>query len=99
MTRKGTANRAVEPAPAGKNSSGAAPSDPLARARIALSAGNVRGARALAREIAAHGPDAERAEAAAILERTSPDPRALITTLTVIAIIVFAAWVAILRAH
>jgi hypothetical protein len=101
MTRKSAANRTVESGSAGNRQTtpGPQPSALMARVRLALAAGNVRGARSLSREIVAAGPDAERVEAAAILERTRPDPRALITTLSVIAIILFAAWAAILHAH
>ena len=101
MAKKSTANRAAEGAPPErKPAPGAAPpSDPLVRLRRALVAGNVRAARAVAREIAAAGPDAERPEALGLLDRTAPDPRALITTLTVIALILFAAWAAIFRVH
>ena len=101
MTRKSSANRTAESGPAGSRQpvSGPQPSALLARLRLALAAGNVRAARSLAREIVAAGPDSERPEAARILEGTGPDPRALISTLTVIAIILFAAWAAIFRAH
>lgn len=79
--------------------SGAAPSDALARARLAFAAGNSRAARALAAQILASGPEPERDEAAAIRDRTSPDPRALVTVAVVFLIILFAAWAAIFRAH
>ena len=78
---------------------GSGTSDPLARARLAFAAGNVRAARSLAAQILASGPEAEREEAAAIRDRTRPDPRALITVAVVFLIILFAAWVAIFRAH
>ena len=94
-------NTAADKGPPPRKPAAAAPqpSDPLARARIAEAAGNNRGARSLARQIAATGPDSERPEAAEILHHTAPDPRALVTTLAVLAIILFALWVAILRAH
>ena len=101
MAKKGTANRTEETDPVGRKqpSAGPARSDSMARIRLALAAGNVRRARSLAHAIAATGPDSERFEAAGILDRTRPDPRALITTLIVIAIILFAAWAAIFNAH
>jgi FimV-like protein len=72
---------------------------PLAKARWMLEAGDVRRARALAQEAATTGPEAERAEARALLERIEPDRAALLTAAAVLAMILFAAWIAILRAH
>ncbi len=101
MAKKSTANRTTDSGPVARKQApaGTPPSNPLAQARLALAAGNVRRARSLAHEIAAAGLANERPEASEILDRTRPDPRALITTLTVIALILFAAWAAILRAH
>ena len=74
-----------------------APASALARARAVLEAGNVRRARELLTEAAASGPESEREEARQLLERTRPDPRALLTVGVVLLIILFAAWAAILR--
>ena len=101
MAKKSTVKRTSDSGSVARKqvTPGAPPSAALARARLALTAGNVRGARTLAREITSAGPDTERPEASEILERTRPDPRAVISTLIVIAIILFAAWAAILRVH
>ena len=76
-----------------------APASPLARARQALEAGNVRRARKLLSEAAASGPEAERGEAQALLARIEPDRMALLTAAAVLMVIIVAAWLAILRAH
>ena len=73
------------------------PQSPLAKARWALEAGDIRRARALAAEAARSGPEAERAEAEALHKRLGPDPRAILTAAAVLALIVIAAWLAILR--
>jgi hypothetical protein len=76
-----------------------APATPLARARQALEAGNVRRARQLLSEAAATGPDAERREAQEFLARIEPDRLALFTAAAVLVVIILAAWLAILRAR
>lgn len=81
------------PGPAG----GTTPATPLAKARWALEVGDVRRARQLAAEAASSGPEAERAEAKALLDHLGPDPRALLTVAIVLILIAFAAWAAILR--
>src|SRR3954468_18757610 len=73
------------------------PQTPLGKARWALEAGDVRRARQLAAEAARSGPEAERAEAQALLDRLGPDLAALLTAAAVLVLIVFAAWAAILR--
>ncbi len=74
-----------------------APVSALARARVALERGNVRRARALLAEAAGAGPEGEREEARLLLERTRPDPRALLTVAGVLLLILLASWLAILR--
>ena len=73
------------------------PQTPLAKARWALEAGDVRRARALASEAARSGPEPDRAEAEALLRRLGPDPRALMVAAIVLVMIAIAAWLAILR--
>jgi hypothetical protein len=73
------------------------PQTPLAKARWALEAGDVRRARSLASEAARSGPESERAEAEALVRRLGPDPRALLVVAIVLAMIALAAWLAILR--
>lgn len=73
------------------------PQTPLAKARWALEAGDIRRSRSLAAEAARSGPEAERAEAEALLKRLGPDPRAILTAAVVLVLIVIAAWAAILR--
>ena len=85
--------------PGARGGSGSVPTDPLARARLAFAAGNVRAARSLAAQILARGPEAEREEASAIRDRTRPEPRALITAAVVYLLILFAAWAGIFRVH
>ncbi|HET7788266.1 MAG TPA: hypothetical protein VFL36_20000 [Myxococcales bacterium] len=75
------------------------PQTPLGKARWALEAGDLRRARQLAAEAARSGPESERAEAQALLEKLGPDLAALITAAVVLALIVFAAWAAILKAR
>lgn len=77
----------------------AVPASPLARARWAMEAGDVRRARALAEKAALSGPEAERAEAQKLLARLGPDPAALLVASLVLLVIVLAAWAALLRAH
>jgi hypothetical protein len=102
MAKKSTADRRSADSaatPAGPRKEAAEPTDPLARARLSLARGNTRLARKLAGEIAASGPEAERQEAASILERTRPDPKALLAALAVIAVIVLAMIFGIFRGH
>ncbi len=73
------------------------PQTPLAKARWALESGDVRRARELAAEVARSGPEADRAEAEALLRRLGPDMRAVAIAAIVLLLIVIAAWVAILR--
>jgi hypothetical protein len=81
---------------------GAAPAAPpgaLGKARFMLEAGDVRRARQFAEEAAASGTDAEKAEARALLEHIRPDRAAILTVAIVLLMILFAAWLAILRPH
>jgi hypothetical protein len=73
------------------------PQTPLANARRALEAGDVRRARQLAAEAARAGPESERAEAEALLRRLGPDTRVIAVAAVVLLMILIAAWVAILR--
>ena len=75
------------------------PQTPLAKARWALEAGDIRRARALAAEGVRSGPEDERAAAADLLKRLGPDPRAILAAAVVLVLIVIAAWAAILRTH
>jgi hypothetical protein len=75
------------------------PQTPLAKARWALEAGDVRRARALANEAARTGPESDRADAEALLRKLGPDPRALLVAAIVLVMIALAAWLAILRTH
>jgi FimV-like protein len=92
MARK---NKQAAPAPQREPPAAASP---LARARQALEAGNLRRARQLLSEAAASGPEAERREAQALLARTDPDRVALLTAAAILIVIIVAAWLA-LRAH
>jgi hypothetical protein len=85
-------NRQIAPAVAGTQ-----PDTPLGKARWALEAGDVRRARRLAAEAAENGPESERAAARALLERLGPDMRAIAVAAVVLALILVAAWAAILR--
>jgi len=89
MARKGRAPPSVASPPQ--------PQTPLAKARWALEAGDVRRARELAAEAARTGPEAERAEAQALLQRLGPDLRAVAVAAVVLLLILVAAWLAILR--
>jgi FimV-like protein len=82
------ARRDVSPGP---------PSTPLGRARWLLEVGDVRRARSLAEEAVKSGPEAERAEARALLDRLRPDRASILTVAIVLLLILFAAWAAILR--
>jgi hypothetical protein len=73
------------------------PQTPLAKARWALEAGDVRRARTLAAEAVRSGPESEREEAEALLRKLGPDPRALLVAAVVLVMIAVAAWLAILR--
>ncbi|HTO99578.1 MAG TPA: hypothetical protein VMK66_21160 [Myxococcales bacterium] len=73
------------------------PQTPLAKARWALEAGDIRRARSLAAEAARSGPEADRPAAQDLLQRLGPDPRAILTAAAVLVLIVIAAWLAILR--
>ena len=73
------------------------PETPLGRARWALEVGDVRRARQFAAEAAESGPEPERAEARALLERIKPDRAAILVVAVVLVLIAFAAWAAILR--
>jgi hypothetical protein len=75
------------------------PQTPLAKARWALEAGDVRRARELAAEAARSGPEPDRAEAEALLRRLGPDMRAIAVAAAVLLLIVIAAWIAILRSR
>jgi hypothetical protein len=89
MARKGKPPPAVASPPQ--------PQTPLAKARWALEAGDVRRARELAAEAARSGPESERPEAEALLRRLGPDMRAIAVAAGVLVLILIAAWVAILR--
>jgi FimV-like protein len=73
------------------------PDTPLGKARWALESGDVRRARQLLHEAARAGPEVERAEARALLDRLGPDLRAIAVAAAVLVMIVLAAWLAILR--
>jgi hypothetical protein len=92
MARKGKQETRRE-APSG------AQATPLAKARWMLEVGDVRRARRFAEEAATSGPEGERAEARALLERLRPDRGALLVATAVLLLIVIAAWTAILRAR
>jgi hypothetical protein len=92
MARK---NKQAAPAPQREPP---APASPLARARQALEAGNVRRARQLLSEAVASGPEAERREAQALMARAEPDRVALLTAAAILIVIIVAAWLA-LRSH
>jgi hypothetical protein len=89
MTKKGKAAPSFASPPQ--------PQTPLAKARWALEAGDVRRARELAAEAARVGPESERAEAEALLRRLGPDMRAIAVAAVVLLMILIAAWVTILR--
>jgi hypothetical protein len=75
------------------------PQTPLAKARWALEAGDVRRARELAAEAARSGPERDRQDAEALLRKLGPDMRAVAVACGVLLLIVIAAWMAILRRH
>lgn len=81
------------------SASPSAPPTALGKARFMLEAGDVRRARRYAQEAAGSGPEAERAEARALLERLTPDRGALLVAAGVLVLILIATWLAILRAH
>ena len=91
--------RKKQPAGERKDVSAGPPTTPLGRARWSLEVGDVRRARQLAAEAAQSGPEAERAEARALLDRIRPDRAAILTVVGVLLLILFAAWAAILRAR
>ena len=64
-----------------------------------LESGDVRRARRYAEEAAATGSEADKAEARALLDRIRPDRTAMFTVAVVLLMILFAAWMAILRAR
>ena len=76
-----------------------APPTSLGRARWMLALGDVRRARAFAEEAAAGGSEAEQAEARALLERLAPDRGIMLSAAAVLALIMLAAWVAIVHVH
>lgn len=88
---------AKKPRPPAAAASPAQPQTPLAKARWALEAGDIRRARTLAAEGARSGPEDERADSQALLKRLGPDPRAILTAAIVLVLIAIAAWLAILR--
>jgi len=71
------------------------PQTPLAKARWALEAGDVRRARELAAEAVRSGPESECAEAEALLRRLGPDMRAIAVAAVVLLLILIAAWAGI----
>ncbi len=75
------------------------PDTPLGKARWALESGDVRRARRLLGEAVQSGPESQRAEARALLDRLGPDMRAMAVAALVLLLIAFAAWAAILRTH
>ena len=75
------------------------PQTPLAKARWALEAGDVRRARELAAEAVRSGPESERAEAEALLRRLGPDMRAIAVAAVVLLLILIAAWAGIFGKH
>ena len=74
-----------------------APPTSLGKARWLLEVGDVRRARAFAEQAAASGSEAEKAEARALLDRLAPDRGILLAAAAVLALIMVAAWVAILH--
>ena len=83
----------------GDRAAPAAPDGALGKARFMLESGDVRRARQYAEEAAANGSEAEKAEARALLDHIRPDRTAIVTVGIVLLMILFAAWIAILRAH
>jgi len=75
------------------------PQTPLAKARWALEAGDVRRARELVAEAARAGLESERAEAEALLRRLGPDMRAIAVAAVVLLLIVIAALGGIFGKH
>jgi FimV-like protein len=94
MAKKGRQAGAAE---ARRDIQAGPPSTPLGRARWLLEVGDVRRARSLAVEVAKSGPEAERAEARALLDRLRPDRDSILAVVVVLVLILFAAWAAILR--
>ncbi|MFN2547057.1 MAG: hypothetical protein ABR567_06485 [Myxococcales bacterium] len=93
-SRQAGAARAPE---ARRDLSAGPPSTPLGRARWLLEVGDVRRARQAAAAAADSGPEPERAEARALLDRLRPDRNSILTVAVVLLLILFAAWAAILR--
>lgn len=73
------------------------PSTALGKARWMLESGDVRRARAYAKEAATSGPESEREQARALLDELGPDRTAVLVVGVVLLLILFAAWAAILR--
>jgi hypothetical protein len=96
MAKKSKAGRQVA---AERKPEAAVPASPLAKARWAMEAGDVRRAGVLAEEAARSGPEEERAEAQKLLARLRPDPVAILVASLVLLAIVLAAWAALLHAH
>ena len=69
----------------------------LGKARWMLELGDVRRARELAGQAAGSGSEVEKEEARALLERLAPDRGILLAAAAVLALIVLATWMAILR--
>jgi len=97
MARKSRQAGAGRPPEARRDITAGPPATPLGRARWALEVGDVRRARAFATEAAQSGPEPERAEARALLERIRPDRASILVVAAVLVLILFAAWAAILR--
>ena len=64
-----------------------------------LQLGDVRRARAFAAEAAGSGSEADKTDARALLDRLGPDRDAMLAAAAVLALVMVAAWVAILHAH
>ena len=74
-----------------------APTTLLGKARWMLELGDVRRARELAGQAAGAGSEADKEEARALLERLAPDRVILLAAAAVLALILVATWIAILR--
>lgn len=71
----------------------------MGKARWMLQLGDVRRARAFAEQALGSGSEVDKAEARALLDRLGPDRAAMLAAGGVLALIMVAAWVAILHGH
>ena len=77
----------------------AAPTTSMGKARWMLQLGDVRRARGFAEQALSSGSEADKAEARALLDQLGPDRAAMLAAGGVLALIMVAAWVAILHGH